>query len=165
VASHFPRLGTARLSLEPITDADVATLVRHFSEAHVQRYLRDDQPASYERVNAVVSVSDRDFRQFGYGIWAVHLIGTEYAIGMCGLQSRRGQPGVELLFGLRPRYMRQGYALEATAAVMEFARKASINPIVAIVSSENAGARAVLNSLGLTVSPDIKDPHGDVFVE
>jgi RimJ/RimL family protein N-acetyltransferase len=61
--------------------------------------------------------------------------------------------------------MRQGYALEAAAAVLDFARNSGIKPIVAIVSPQNSGARAVLNALGMSINPDVRDVHGDVFVE
>jgi [ribosomal protein S5]-alanine N-acetyltransferase len=142
-------LKTSRLNLEPVTDSDLAAFVRHFSEAQLHRYLSDDGPITYERVNAIATTSDRDFRRVGYGIWAMHVPDSTAAVGVCGL---RAQPsaGVELLFWVRPRYWKLGYAREAAAAVIDYALVGlGLEQVCATCEVDNLAAASVFTRLGM----------------
>jgi RimJ/RimL family protein N-acetyltransferase len=138
------------MRLVPVTDTDVAVLVRHFTEAQIQRYLRDELPTTYERVNAITSASDRAFDKYGYGIWAMHIAGHSGAIGICGLQASSRGDRVELLFSVRPRYSKHGYAREAAEAVVDYALGVvRLKQVFGVCEADNPVAATILKRLGM----------------
>jgi RimJ/RimL family protein N-acetyltransferase len=143
-------LKTPRLRLAPVTDGDIAALVRHFSEPQIQRYLCDDLPVTYDRVNAIATTSDRDFSVSRFGIWAMHSVEHAAAIGICGLRSMSGAAAVELLFSVRPRYAKQGYAFEAAAAVLDYGFDLlGFDQVFAVCEADNPAAASILRRLGM----------------
>jgi [ribosomal protein S5]-alanine N-acetyltransferase len=143
-------LETPRLRLAPVTDGDIAALVRHFSEPQIQRYLDDDLPVTYDRVNAIATTSDRDFSASKFGIWAMHSVEHAAAIGICGLRSMAGSVAVELLFSVRPRYAKQGYAFEAAAAVLDYGfEQLGFEQVFAVCEANNPAAASILKRLGM----------------
>lgn len=124
--------------LSPIGDADVAALARHWGEAAVARYLWLDQPVTLETVARVVTVSNRDFAAFAYGIWAIRDPEDGALIGMCGLRQVEQRPWVEILFSLRQRYWGRGLGTEAVFAVLEHGfQRLGLERIVAVVDPDN----------------------------
>ncbi|HKE96118.1 MAG TPA: GNAT family N-acetyltransferase, partial [Povalibacter sp.] len=113
-----------------------------------RQFLLDGPIASYERN--------------GYGHYRVELRdGTP--IGMCGLINREFIGEIDIGFAYLPAYWSQGYASEAAAAVMEYARTMlAIRRIVAVVSPHNVASIRVLEKLGLRyASPTRLAPDGD----
>lgn len=162
-------LSTARLSLEPITDDDVAALVRHWGDEQVRRYLWDDQPVTLDMVNAVVTTSNHDFQTSGYGIWAIRSNTPDVApgalIGMSGLRKLQGCDWTEMLFSLRPRYWHRGFATEAAHAVLRYGLESlGLSRVVAGFDRGNSRSVAVLKRLGMSHYTD-EDPadKGRVF--
>lgn len=148
-------LETPRLTLRPLDDADVAALVRHWGDDEVRRYLWDDKPVTYDVVSDVVTTSNRDFARAGYGIWAVRLRGENALIGMCGLRQVRGTDRIELLYSLRPRYWKQGYASEAASAVLRHGFDVlGIERIIASFDDDNVASAGVLRRLGMAPFPE-----------
>lgn len=148
-------LETERLTLRPLNDTDVASLVRHWGDAEVRRYLWDDKPVNYDIVSDVVTTSNRDFARAGYGIWAVRLRGEDALIGMCGLRQVQKTGPVELLYSLRPRYWRHGYASEAARAVLLHAFEVlGIDQLVASFDDQNVASAGVLRRLGMLPSSE-----------
>jgi RimJ/RimL family protein N-acetyltransferase len=148
---HDPfTLTTERLELRALDDADVAGLVRHWGDAKVRRYLWDDKPVTDDMVSHIVTTSNRDFRERGYGIWAVRFAGEQDLLGMCGLRRVREGDAVEILYSLRPRYWRQGLATEAARAVLEHAfERLHLTQVVAYFDDVNVASAGVLRRLGM----------------
>jgi [ribosomal protein S5]-alanine N-acetyltransferase len=144
-------LETERLVLTPLDDNDVASLVRHWGDAEVRRYLWDDKPVTDDMVSDVVTTSNRDFRERRYGIWAVRFLHQRDLLGMCGLREVRGGSAIEILYSLRPRYWRQGLATEAARAVLMYAfEELGITEIVAYFDDGNVASAGVLRRLGMS---------------
>ncbi len=145
-------LETQRLWLAPVTDADVAALVRHWGHASVGRYLWADTAVTYDMVSSVVTTSDLDFRRHGYGIWAIRLRRASALLGVCGLRRMQGSDCIEILFSLRPRYWGCGYATEAATRVIDYGfRCLSIERLVASAGFGSAASLRVLRRLGMSV--------------
>ncbi len=143
-------LTTPRLELRPLDDTDVASLVRHWGDAQVRRYLWDDKPVTVDMVNAIVTTSDRDFKRAGFGIWAVRLKGEQSLIGMCGLRQVRNSEAVEILYSLRPRYWHNGFATEAAHAILRYGfERIGLEDIVASYDFANVASAGVLKRLGM----------------
>ena len=107
-----------------------------------------------DMVNEIVTVSNKDFEQHGYGVWAVYLNDDNTLVGACGLRAMQNHPWVEMLFSIRPRFQQRGLATEAARAVLQTAfNRLGLERVVAKHDSQNAASGAVLRRLGMTEFP------------
>jgi RimJ/RimL family protein N-acetyltransferase len=111
--------------------------------------------------DAVKYIDERivsSYRKFGFGLYLVRLKdGTP--VGMCGLVRREHLNDVDLGFAFLPEYENSGYALEASSAVLEFARDGlRLKRIVAITMRENNRSIRLLEKLGLQFEKMITSP-------
>jgi len=145
-------LETGRLLLRPWRVA----------EAVVQRELwteRDPRVPPHRRINAhghptVEDLEDsiRTSQPSSIGLLAVERKAARDVIGYCGLiDSGRGSAGEpELAFELLRRFWRQGYATEASLAVLDWARSSGYERLWATVWDWNTASRRVLAKIGFT---------------
>lgn len=130
------------------------------AEAAVQRELwteRDPRVPPYRRIDAEgrptvedLEVAMRDGQPSSTWLLAVERKTTADVIGYCGLiDSGRGGDGEpELAFELLRRVQGQGYATEASLAVLEWARSSGYERLWATVWEWNTASRRVLAKLG-----------------
>lgn len=145
-------LETSRLLLRPWRVA----------EAVVQRELwteRDPRVPPHRRIDAdghptVAQLEDsiRNNQLWSIGLLAVERKASHDVIGYCGLvDGGRGSVGEpELAFELLRRVWRQGYATEASLAVLEWARSSGYERLWATVWDWNTASRRVLAKVGFT---------------
>ena len=145
-------LDTGRLVLRPWRVA----------EAVVQRELwteRDPRVPPHRRIDAdghptIADLEDaiRTHRTWSSGLLAVERKSSRDVIGYCGLvDSARGPDGEpELAFELLRRTWRQGYATEASMAVLDWAKSSGHQRLWATVWEWNTASRRVLAKLGFT---------------
>ncbi|MFI6585999.1 GNAT family N-acetyltransferase [Embleya sp. NPDC050493] len=145
-------LETSRLLLRPWRVA----------EAVVQRELwseRDPRVPPHRRIDAdghptVAELEDsiRANQPWSIGLLAVERKAFRDVIGHCGLvDSGRGSVAEpELAFELLRRVWRQGYATEASLAVLEWARSSGHERLGATVWDWNTASRRVLARVGFT---------------
>jgi [ribosomal protein S5]-alanine N-acetyltransferase len=144
-------LETARLLLRPW----------RVSEAAVQRELwteRDPRVPPHRRIDArgrpaVADIEEwiRDAAPSSIGLLAVELKVAHDVIGYCGLvDSGRSPEEPELAYELLRRSWGQGYATEASSAVLEWARSSGYERLWATVWEWNNASRRVLAKLGFT---------------
>ncbi|WPQ65903.1 GNAT family N-acetyltransferase [Chitinophaga sancti] len=92
----------------------------------------------------------------GFGLYLVAMKDSGVPIGMSGLIKRDGLEYVDVGFALLPEYMGQGYAYEATKAVMDYGYNTLQLPhIVAIARADNKNSLALLAKLGLKFSETV----------
>jgi GNAT superfamily N-acetyltransferase len=74
----------------------------------------------------------------GYSLWAVTLAGSDAAIGMCGLLKRDSLRHADVGYAFLPEWRAQGFAREAAAATLQYARDVlGMRKIVAVCSPDN----------------------------
>ena len=143
------------------------------SEAAIQRELwteRDDRVPAHRRIDAdghptVADIEEwiRASRSSSVGLLAVERKDAGDVIGYCGLiDSDRGPEGEpELAYELLRRVWGQGYATEASWAVLDWARSAGHERVSASVWDWNIASRRVLSKLGFVETDRTEDPiHG-----
>ena len=144
------------------------------AEAVVQRDLwteRDPRVPPHRRIDAdgrptVVDLEEwiRDSQPSSTGLLAVERKTARDVIGYCGLvDSGRGAAGEpELAFELLQRVWRQGYATEASLAVLDWARSSGYERLWATVWDWNTASRRVLARVGFTETEriDLDAAHG-----
>jgi RimJ/RimL family protein N-acetyltransferase len=157
-------LGTDRLLLRPWRVA----------EAVVQREMwteRDPRVPPHRRIDAeghptVAELEDfiRTNQPSSIGLLAIERKATRDVIGYCGLiDSGRGAEGEpELAFELLRRVWCQGYATEASLAVLDWARSSGYDRLWATVWDWNTSSRRVLAKVGFTETErrDVDPVHG-----
>jgi RimJ/RimL family protein N-acetyltransferase len=149
---HEVVLETGRLLLRPWRVA----------EAVVQRELwteRDPRVPAHRRIDAdghptVAELEDsiRTNQPSSIGLLAVERKAAGDVIGYCGLidSGRGSEREPELAFELLRRAWRQGYATEASLAVLDWARSSGYRRLWATVWDWNIASRRVLAKLGFT---------------
>ncbi|WP_433275001.1 GNAT family N-acetyltransferase [Pseudonocardia xinjiangensis] len=145
-------LETARLLLRPW----------RVTEAAVQRELwteRDPRVPPHRRIDAEgrptvaeIEESIRTNRLWSSRLLAVERKATGDVIGYCGLVDSEKVPDrePELAFELLRRVWRQGYATEASSAVLDWARSSGYERLWATVWEWNVASRRVLAKIGFT---------------
>lgn len=152
------RIETERLALRPFALGDVDVLHALFVLPDVRRYLWDDVAIGRDVVEGVVEASREGFSSVGYGFFRVERragpAAGEGLVGFAGLRdwddpeaSGPGRP--EVLYGLDPRFWRQGLAFEAAVAVLRFGfDECGLPAIDGGIDPPNVRSRSVLERLG-----------------
>jgi RimJ/RimL family protein N-acetyltransferase len=145
-------LKTGRLLLRPWRVAEAVVLRELWAE-------RDPRVPPHRRIDAdghpsVADLEDwiRTSQPSSIGLLAVERNAARDVIGYCGLiDSGRGSAGEpELAFELLRRVWRQGYATEASLAVLDWARSSGYERLWATVWDWNTASRRVLAKVGFT---------------
>jgi RimJ/RimL family protein N-acetyltransferase len=100
------------------------------------------------------------YERLGFGLYLVALRDTGVRIGMCGLVKRDGLDDVDIGFAFLPAWRGNGYAIEASRAVLDHPlRDLGLGKVVAIVSPGNEASVRVLERIGLRAAGVIRLPR------
>lgn len=114
------KLDTTRLSLRPLTFADIEPFFDLITEPYVRKYLCDDTILSRETIEGFVAESERNFKENKYGLWLICLKPTGETIGFAGLHQFFGEAQPQLLYALAPKYVGDGFASEAGERIIAY---------------------------------------------
>ena len=79
-------LVSRRLSLFPLTCAQIEPVHALWTEPEVRQYLWDDEVISLDIARDHLRGSERDFRERGFGLWGLHTGSAGPLAGFCGLR-------------------------------------------------------------------------------
>ena len=156
-------LETDRLVLREVTEADAPFMLellnsRGFIEGIADRGVRTLDDASAYIAERVVA----SYRDHGFGMWAVTPRGEAAPVGLAGLVRRDVLPHVDVGYAFLERAWGRGYAQEAAAAVLTYARGTlGLPTIVAITNPDNHASQNVLRKIGLRFVETIDLPGWD----
>ena len=129
--------------------ADLAWYAEFAADAEVMRYIGAG-PLSFAQATERLARYVRCWDEHGLGMFSVRLHGEEVPIGWAGLLPLLGTPEIEVGYALGKAAWGRGFATEvASAAVRWGFEERGLERIVAVVSSENAGSRRVMDKLGM----------------
>lgn len=146
---YIPTIETARLRLTAFHERHFEAYAAMISDPETTRFVGDGQPL--DRMNAWRSMAMLigHWALRGYGMWAVELKETGEFIGRVGLLNPEGWPDVELGWMLVPQHRQQGYATEATTAVVDFAfRNLGMSRLISLIRVDNVRSERVARRLG-----------------
>ncbi len=145
-------LRTPRLLLRPFRPEDEDALFGLWNDPDVRRYLWDDQAVSREVVREQIALSERDFRERGFGELVLSLAERPgEVIGFCGLRRIDEGADVEILYGLAREHWGRGLAMEAARAVLHFGfEQVGLEDIFAGADLDNAASIRVMERLGMS---------------
>lgn len=112
-----------------------------------------------------IAWSRRNYATHGFGLWVVETHAGEF-VGDCGLtmQEVEGQWYVEVGWHVRSDLRRQGYATEAARSVVEAARTAVVEHLVAIIRPDNVPSQAVATKIGLVLEREAEKSGGPALI-
>lgn len=143
-------LTTERLNLLPVTAADHADLLSHWTTPDVRRFLFDGAVLSPDEITDVIEGSARSFAVAGYGLWLIRERDGTDLVGTAGLRSLEDL-GLEVIYSLAPGAWGRGYATEAARAVVEHALgPLGLREVLAEVDEGNEASVKVIERLGMT---------------
>lgn len=144
-------IATARLTIRPLTLDDAAFIVTLLNDADWLRFIGDKTVHSDDDARRYLASGPLAmYATHGFGLCAVERNDHRSTIGMCGLIKREGLEDVDIGYAFLPEGRGQGYALEATQAVLEYGLNTmGFARIVAITDPDNAASTRVLQRIGM----------------
>jgi RimJ/RimL family protein N-acetyltransferase len=157
------RLETDRLVVRRLTTEDEEFMLDLLNQPSFHRFIGDrgvttlDQARTYIEERALAG-----YEKNGFGPYAVELKKDGSVIGIVSLLDRDELEDVDIGFAFLPGHWRQGYAYEATSAMMENAfAELGLDRIIAVTQVENTASIKTLEKMGLAYERVIRlDEHG-----
>lgn len=150
---EFPVLTTARLRLRQLTHADAPEIVAIFSSPDVLRYLNQPPVDTTEKAIGLIDWLNGFYQSHEAVTWAITLHGDDRLIGSCGNYAwDRSNRRVDIGYQLMPSHWGQGYATEATHAILAWSfENFDLHRIQADCTDGNIGSERVLLKCGFKV--------------
>ena len=166
-----------RLTYRLVTDDDAELLRTHWNHPEVRQYLWDGHAVDSDQVATAIERAGRAHREFRGGLWCL-LVGGRF-VGVCGLlpvfpeldallsdalpdgiaAAVGNAPMVEVLYSLERSDWGNGYAVEATRALLAYGHSECRIPVIfGGTDVPNERSARTLAAAGLT---EITRFHGD----
>jgi RimJ/RimL family protein N-acetyltransferase len=156
-------LETSRLSLRKMSVDDAEFMLTLLNDPSWLRFVGDRGVRTLEDArNYILQGAMANYERLGYGFYLVELTEAGIAIGMCGLAKRDYLEHTDIGFAFLPAYWGQGYAFEAAAATLHYAKEQLHLPrILATTRLDNLSSSKLLEKLGMRLDKIIMHPDGD----
>ena len=156
---------TERLQVREMTESDKGFYFAMLTDPDFKRHIGDRGLTSEKQ--AFANMEERVFTSYDahdFGMWLVMRKSDGEPIGMAGLVKRDFLKDVDLGYAFLPVGRGAGYATEAAAAVVDYARsRFGIRRLAAIVSPANQASIKVLERLGFARAGQVRFPDdGDI---
>lgn len=147
----FTPLLTDRLLLRPFCEADFIDLAVLFADPEVMRYVGNGQPRSPEQAAQHLQWMIEHQATHGFSLWAVIRRIDDRLIGQCGLWHLDRSNEIELGYKFARDCWGQGYATEASRAVITYGFETLELPeLCGITHPDNFASQRILQKLGMT---------------
>ena len=144
-----PRLDTERLLLRGLEPRDFEAYAAMVADPEVTRFLADGRPLSRADAWRQMAMLVGHWALRGFGVWAVEERATGAFLGRVGCFQPEGWPAFEIAYTLARHAWGKGYAREAAAASLQYARETlGRDAIVSVIRPDNAASIRVATSLG-----------------
>jgi RimJ/RimL family protein N-acetyltransferase len=145
-------LETDRLVIRKLELGDSAFMLDLLNQPSFIRFIGDRGVKTLEDANTYIQ--ERAFAAYeknGFGPFAVELKTDGRVVGIVSLLDRDELDHVDIGFAFLPDSWRQGFASEATSAVMDFAfQDLGLEKIIAITQPDNIASIKTLDKMGLS---------------
>ncbi len=162
-------LETERLIVRETTIEDVDVFYRLYSNPEMTRYMEglfvdpeDEKRYQRDYIRKVYGL-------MGFGIWTLVRKSDGAIIGRAGYSVRSGFDEIELGFLVGTEYQRQGYALEACRAILDYGRDVlKFDKVQTLVKAENTVSIHLCEELGFVRTQEVdvdENIYGDCYKE
>ena len=157
-------LETERLVLREYTMEDFGALYAILSDPETMQHY----PKPYDKVGTErwINWNLKNYREYGFGLWAMELKDTGEFIGDCGItmQPIDGEQLPEIGYHIHKAYWRQGYGKEAAKAVRDWAfTHTEYNCLYSSMKYTNVGSYSTAAAAGLKKIKEYPDPEDEIL--
>jgi len=140
---------TERLTLRKLSVEDAPFILRLVNEPSFLQFIGDKGVRNLEDARQyILNGPVASYAQNGFGLFLVQLKANQVPLGMCGLLKRETLEDVDIGFAFLPEFWNKGYAFEAAAVVLSYAKDVLKLPrIVAITNKDNDASGKLLEKL------------------
>ena len=156
----FTPVQTDRLVLRAVRAEDVDAIFAIHGNPETYRFHPDGVTRSREESAAQLAGWKREWRDVGFGFWAVTVADDPRIVGFGGLTKRtfRHRPVLNTYYRFDPPAWGHGYATEMAAAAAALARSLMPElPMIVRTRPANHAAQGVAKKLGLVHAADLDD--------
>ena len=144
-------LETDRLVLRPIRGSDFDELFRMNSDPIVMKYIGDGSTRNHKQMCEEIEMLIAYYtKRPGMGVFAIELKTSSEFIGAGGLTYNTQKAEIELGYRLLAAHWNNGYATEASYALLRHAfQNLHVDKVIASAHEENHLSHKVLNKIGM----------------
>ena len=156
-------LQTELIFLREFTYDDFDSLFEILSDAEVMKYY--PKPFDADRVKGWIKWNQENYKNYGFGLWAVCLKDSGKLIGDCGvtIQNIDGNLLPEIGYHIHKDFWQQGYASEAAAAVREWAfENTKYDCLYSYMKYSNVPSYKTAQKIGMKKLKEYPDEKNDV---
>jgi ribosomal-protein-alanine N-acetyltransferase len=156
----FTPVQTDRLLLRAVGPGDVDAVFAIHANPTTYRFHPAGVASSREGSAARLAGWQREWREVGFGFWAVSVATDPQVVGFGGVTRRifRGRPVLNTYYRFDPSAWGHGYATEMAAVAAALARRLlPALPMIVRTRPGNLAARAVAEKLGLARAAALDD--------
>lgn len=140
---------------------DIDRLFEIYSDPEGARWVGDGQPITRSECDDWLAVTHQNYRQRGYGMFALEDVTTGNVIGFCGLVHPGGQTEAEIKYSFQRQRWGQGLASEVVPQLLMWGHQAmGLNRVIATVAPENLASQRVLEKSGMRLLKKSEDEQG-----
>ncbi len=144
---------TARLRLRLYAERDLDALSAIYGDPEQMLHIGEGKPISRAETWRAIAASLGHWALRGYGMWAIELKATGEFVGRAGFIDPEGWPEFELGWQVAREHWGRGYAPEAAAFALSFARtRLARKRVVSLIRPGNAASIRVAEKIGM--APD-----------
>lgn len=142
-------LTTERLLLKPASQLNLDGVAALDQDPEVMRYITNGKTKTLEESKTWLDKILRHNEDFGFGLMPVHLKSNDAFIGWAGVKKLDDTDLIELGYRFLQPYWGQGYATEASTALLYYAKRTlKLDCITAITLPLNKASAKVLTKCG-----------------
>ncbi len=154
---------TERLILREYTYEDFDALYEIMSDSETMRHYPN--PFDEELTREWIEWNLKNYKEYGYGLWAVVLKETGKFIGDCGItiQNIDGEMFPEIGYHINKKYWRQGFGSEAARAVRDWAfEHTEYDCLYSYMKYTNTGSCSVAVKNGMKKIKEYPDAKNEI---
>lgn len=152
---------TGRLIVRRWRDSDIAALLSVYGDADAMRWVGDGNPITLEDCMNWMEVTRQNYRDRGYGMFAVEQKSCPGVIGFCGIVHPGGQLEPEIKYAYLRSIWGYGIATEAAKGTIEYGASVhGLDYIIATTAPANVASHRVLLKEGMTRGKVINESDG-----
>lgn len=153
---------TERLKLRTLDAEDAQFYLQLVNEPSFIENIRDKGIRTIAEAEQAIQTGHREVQEkMGFSLYLAERKEDQAAIGLCGLVKRDDLPGIDIGYAYLPAYTGKGYAYEANAGLLKYARtELKLTELLAIVSPHNQASSNLLEKLGFQLQETIPWKEG-----
>ena len=147
---------TERLIIRETTVDDVDEFYKIYADPEMTRYMEGlfEEPEDEKRYQK--DYIEKVYELMGFGVWTLIRAEDNRIIGRAGYSVRNGFDNIELGFLVGTEFQRQGYAMEACRAILDYGRDVlQLDSVQTLVKAENTASIRMCKKLGFQILDEV----------